>query len=226
MRLRSKNNSVVPKLVNKNIKKVQKAPFKLLENVISCLQEKTFQDAFPSDNEKSFNLELSLDSQPEPQCASSQIPKNDSQFVKLKSMTKRKHYVKIKEFDSAIDVDDFLRSENQYPLIITHNTKVNCTLCENHDCHKMTQMYRKCQCKKEDCDLAYKVNNCLNSSVWILSETGAHPVPIQEGDYVSVQAGRRKPIKRYGIALRIQEIYGRWLKSVKDRKKNTYSAKI
>ena len=174
-----------------------------------------------SDNEKSFNLELSLDTDTEPQCTSSQIPCHGTSNEEpqstlnpqnwLKNMIRRKQYAKKKEFDSLIDLDDFIRSKSQYPLKITHNTKVNCTLCDNHDCHKMTQMYRKCQCKKDGCDLAYKINNCTNSSIWILSETGIHPTPIEDVG-VNVRANGKRPIKRHGIALRIQEIYSKWLK--------------
>ena len=84
---------------------------------------------------------------------------------------------------------------------------VNCTLCNNVDCHKMTQMYRKCACKDKSCDLSYRINNCkLETENWSLSQTGCHRETMELGETgealglgnISVRVIGKKPKQRYG----------------------------
>ena len=162
-----------------------------------------------------FNIEE------DPLAASSQFPnmsENDFQCI-WKSATKHKRYSKIPiEFASNIEIDEYIRVSNQYPVNVTHSMLVNCKLCLNHDNHRMSQIYRKCACRKINCDLAYKINNCKQmDSAWTLAQTGSHPLELVdeeqgEQDVIDVRVNGPRPKKRYGIALRIQQIFNKWLK--------------
>ena len=146
------------------------------------LTSNSFEMMHTSDLEKSVS---SLNSQePAPLINSTQNPKatqfpslRDSAFIAQTDKRGRKTYSWMKNFDSLIDLDTFLRSEHPFNIITTHNTNVNCTQCQSkgHK-HKMVQMYRKCKCNKKDCTLTYKINNCEFSKIWNLSVFGSHPL--------------------------------------------------
>ena len=73
-------------------------------------------------------------------------------------------------------------------------------------------MYRKCKCNKPDCNLTYKVNNCEFSKIWILFIHEMHPESSPVNDSSVNARAKGKTHKRYGIALRVQNIYQNWLK--------------
>lgn len=161
--------------------------------------------------------------EPNPVINSTQNPKSNNQFPLLREPAfigktdkrGRKTYAFIKNFESLIELDTFLRTENSSNIITTHNTNVNCTQCNNYkDCakHKMVQMYRKCNCNKHECTLTYKINKCEYSKIWNLSFFGSHPTPCPMKDSsVDVRSPGKKAHKRYGVALIVQSIYESWL---------------
>ena len=165
---------------------------------------------------------LPLSSQePAPLINSTQIAKSNKQFPSLRETAfigkidarGRKTYTWIKQFESLIDLDTYLRTENASNIITTHNTNVNCTQCVSHNVkHKMVQMYRKCKCNKPDCTLTYKINKCEFNKIWNLSVYGAHLVKDTVKDTsVNVRSPGKKSHKRYGVALVVQSIYESWL---------------
>ena len=71
----------------------------------------------------------------------------------------------------------------------------------------MEQQYWVCVCGVASCELAWKVNKCCFNQLWYFAQNGElHPK-----EWVSVRAPGQKPIKRYGIAKNVQEIYAAWL---------------
>lgn len=183
------------------------------------LTNNSFEMMHTSDLEKSI---LPLSSQdPAPLINSTQITKSqfpslrEPAFIGQTDKRGRKAYTWIRNFESLIDLDTHLRSENSANIITTHNTNVNCSQCDKHkngDKHKMVQMYRKCKCNKPGCTLTFKINNCEFSKIWNLSVFGSHPVssPIKDSSR-DVRSPGKKSHKRYGVALRVQSIYNKWL---------------
>lgn len=78
--------------------------------------------------------------EPNPVINSTQNPKSNNQFPLLREPAfigktdkrGRKTYAFIKNFESLIELDTFLRTENSSNIITTHNTNVNCTQCNNY----------------------------------------------------------------------------------------------
>ena len=51
----------------------------------------------------------------------------------MKSMTKRRTFTKIGEFESEEDWDYHIRSTHPHAVVTTHNDFARCTLCVNND---------------------------------------------------------------------------------------------
>ena len=84
---------------------------------------------------------------------SNERPDNDSELnssIGSQSKRSRASYEILKSFETKADVDAFIRVQNNFNLIITHNEPVNCSLCKQND-HSMTQIYKKFKCRS--CDL-------------------------------------------------------------------------
>ena len=95
---------------------------------------------------------------------------------KAKPSKIRKKYFEVKIFDTIIDLDCFVREQNEFSIVTTHSNNVNCTQCSSSDKeHKMSVMYRKCKCNKHECSLSYKITKCKNGKNWILYQNGSHP---------------------------------------------------
>ena len=201
---KSKFTQSTSKLVAKKKTKVTKSPAKVSVNVKNLLFH--FQEM------QELNVTNSIKDEPievSPQASNQDENDFESQ---IRSVAKRKHYTKIAAFNSLIELDEYIRAQNHYPINITHNTPVNCTFCVNHDKHKMSQIYRKCSCKKQNCNLAYRINNCKQEeySQWTLAQTGIHPTEVDKEDEKG-HGNDHNPPKSYGVALAVQQIFSEWL---------------
>lgn len=80
----------------------------------------------------------------------SESDSNKSDLIE-KILTKRKRalFKEIDQFSSQADLDNYIRTQNFYFVKITHNERVNCSVCEYQ--HKMIKIYMKCTCK--NCNL-------------------------------------------------------------------------
>jgi hypothetical protein len=68
---------------------------------------------------------------------------DDDSIIEPKKKRFRSKYKFVKEFDNKIDIDTFLRSNNECAIVINHSDPVNCTLCEDSD-HNMKASYFNC----------------------------------------------------------------------------------
>ena len=132
-------------------------------------------------------------------------------FLSGKNFNKRRVFTKIAEFNTEEECDYHIRTTNRYPTIITHNDPTKCSLCINHDSHKMVSKYYKCKCGMKECNFGYRVTKCNSSSSnWFLSSGGLHPcenisdIEEDEGVTIRVRSPKLKPKKKYGIAIRIK----------------------
>ena len=157
----------------------------------------------------------------DPIISSSQLSNSSKRFFKqkpCKSMTKRRTFTKIAEFESEQECDYHIRSTHPHTVVTTHNDIVRCTLCVNNDKHKMSSKYLKCKCGLKDCSFGYRINKCINDNIWVLSQGGFHPELIEEiedDEGITVKPVHRKHKKKYGLALRIKLlINGKNLKKI------------
>lgn len=151
----------------------------------------------------------------EPLISSSQISNTSSAKTKFflqkeKHFKRRRAFAQIGEYNTELECDYYIRSKHPHPIVTSHNDFVRCTLCEDHDKHKMAAKYLNCKCGMKNCNFGYRINKCTKSesSVCVLASGGFHPVElieeINEDDGVQVQTPHRKPKKKYGIAIRIK----------------------
>jgi len=86
--------------------------------------------------------------------------------------------IKVRGFSTHESLDTFIRSNNKFPMKVTHNDPYPCTLCKDQS-HQMIQMYLKCNCgdNNVECNLKYCVRACLNNcSDWLLWISGEHDI--------------------------------------------------
>ncbi len=146
----------------------------------------------------------------EPLISSSQLSNSSKTHFKqkpCKSMTKRRTFTKIGDYETEEDCDYHIRSTHPHAVVTSHNDFARCTLCVNNDKHKMISKYLKCKCGIKDCNFGYRINKCLNGNIWVLAQGGFHPELIEEiedDDGVTVKSVHQKPKKKYGLALRIK----------------------
>ena len=242
MLLRSKKSVVhTTKLVKKNKKRATKSPAKLPASFDNLIEQiNTLSNSLTNANQKSFNksddhirLHLSYDNIDENQSTqhmeTNQEPSfnNDSfqfspkvfssqELKKNDNKTNKRNFKLLKTFDNLKEMDDYIRTYNEFSLKTTHNSNVNCThcgKCSSFNKHKMSQIYMKCTCGMKTCSLAYKINHCEKNDFFILSECGAHIEPDEfEESSINVRTSKQRPKKRFGIAIRIQQILQKWLK--------------
>ena len=133
----------------------------------------------------------------------------------------RKTYYEVKIFNSIIDLDCYVRENNEYSVVTTHSNSLNCTQCTaNCDYHKMSVIYRKCKCLNKRCALTYKITRCQSGTNWILYQNGEHQSESTNdtlensiNESISVRANsKQKPRQKHGVALKIIDIFNGWLK--------------
>jgi len=71
---------------------------------------------------------------------------NESDSEPNECKKSRAKYTKIETFDTYLELDEFIRSNNFYFIKITHNDFKPCTICQ--DDHNMKRIYLKCTCNK------------------------------------------------------------------------------
>jgi hypothetical protein len=85
----------------------------------------------------------------------------------------RKKFFEVKVFNSIIDLDCWVRENNECSIVTTHSNNPNCNHCTSNDKeHKMSVIYRRCKCNKVDCSLTYKISKCQKGSNWVLFQNG------------------------------------------------------
>jgi hypothetical protein len=63
-------------------------------------------------------------------------------------------YQQVAVLESEVQVDSYIRENNQCGFIKAQKNRVNCTLkCSNSEVHKMVAAYFKCSCLQADCNL-------------------------------------------------------------------------
>ena len=86
----------------------------------------------------------------------------------------------------------------------------------------MSVIYRRCKCNKVDCSLTYKISKCQKGSNWVLFQNGSHPGRANENE-ISIDTSitqtktvrancKQRPRKKRGVALKIIDIFNKWLK--------------
>ena len=172
-----------------------------------------------SSNEK-MNISNSSQINTQPCLSSTKYSSPRDSPVKKTSRV-RKTYYEVKIFNSIIDLDCFVRENNEYSVVTTHSNSPNCTQCTaNCDNHKMSVIYRKCKCLNKRCALTYKITRCQSGTNWILYQNGEHPSESTNNtlensinESISVRANsKQKPRQKHGVALKIIDIFNGWLK--------------
>ena len=160
----------------------------------------------------------------EPLISSSQVSNSSTTkkcfLQKNKNLKRRRVFAQIGEYKTEQECDCYIRSTHPFPIVTSHNDFVRCTLCEDHDKHKMSAKYLNCKCGKKNCNFGYRINKCTKvvNSTWVLASGGFHPVElieeINEDAGVQVKTPNRRPKKKYGIALRIKMLINGMLYSI------------
>jgi len=101
------------------------------------------------DLEQSFENHLHLSPDP----ASSEQEEVTKKKVANKKFKKgRCVYTKDEEFSSLEMCDTANRNKSEYFMKVTQNNVTNCNIFDNDD-HNMNQIYYKCVCNEDDCNL-------------------------------------------------------------------------
>ena len=78
----------------------------------------------------------------EPLISSSQVSNSSTTkkcfLQKNKNLKRRRVFAQIGEYKSEQECDCYIRSTHPFPIVTSHNDFVRCTLCEDHDKHKMS----------------------------------------------------------------------------------------
>ena len=102
-------------------------------------------------------------------------------------------------FESLGEVDQYIRTNNQYNFRILNSNPVKCSVkCGNLEYHQMRRIYTDCMCNKDECDKRYSYICCENQTTWYLTTTGHHPF---------VQMAEDEKIKQYEIPIKIKELF-------------------
>jgi hypothetical protein len=90
--------------------------------------------------------------------------KDESSAIETPPRRKKRHqrnnleegekYQQVAVLESEVQVDSYIRENNQCGFIKAQKNRVNCTLkCSNSEDHKMVAAYFKCSCLQADCNL-------------------------------------------------------------------------
>ena len=182
-------------------------------------EQNTPEAVLESSNEK---MNISNTSQIDiQQCLSSTKNNSTHESPVKKTSRVRKTYYEVKVFNSIIDLDCYVRENNEHSVVTTHSNSPNCTQCTaNCDNHKMSVIYRKCKCLNKRCALTYKITRCQKGTNWILYKNGEHLLESTNdtldnsiNESITVRANnKQKPRQKHGVALKIIDIFNGWLK--------------